>query len=107
MSHRDDQIDGEHEMTLFHPFDHLNSGDMCSNLTRYNLQSNGSKVAGCQIGRFYRLLLNLDVPYLLQNYKGATSSYIKRTEMLYIDLLIFYTSVRDTASVTMMDLREH
>ena len=46
--HRDEWIDGEHEMALFHPFEHLNSGDMCLNLshqTRNNLRSDGSKVA--------------------------------------------------------------
>ena len=80
LSHRDDRIDGEHEMALFHPFDHLNGGDMCLNLAhlmRYNLQSDGSKVANCQIGRLYRLWTNRDAPFLLQNYKGVTSSYIK------------------------------
>ena len=64
-------------------FDHLNGGDMCLYQNRYNLQSNGSKAAGCQIEHFFRLLLNLDVPYLLQNYKGVTGAAFvyKRAEI--------------------------
>ena len=86
---------GEHEMALFHPFDHLNGGDMCLNLAhqnRYNHRSDDSKAADCQIGRFYRLWTNRDAPYLSANLQRR-DKFIYKTDrnVVYrtVDFLYF------------------